>query len=116
MISTPSMVDLGFSDALSRSIEDTFRDLVGERAKNALFSQLERQGIRREEIPESLRKFETFLEHEVGRAGPVIGKQIAKRFYHELGLELFENPNLALSDYVHIAMQRTHSARNNEMK
>jgi hypothetical protein len=80
---------------------------VGERVKEALFNCLEEQDVRRNEIPESLTKFEGFLGQQLGKAGPVIQKQIAKRLYKKLGLDLVEVPRLALSDYVEIALRRT---------
>ena len=110
MISTSSILSLSITEALSRSIEETLRDLVGERVKEALFNCLEEQGVRRDEIPESLTKFEVFLEQRLGKAGPVIQKQIAKRLYSKLGLELVEVPRLGLSDYVDIALRRINYA------
>jgi hypothetical protein len=101
---------MDFSDILSRSVEEALRDLVGDRAKETLFNCLERQGIGRHEIFDSLSKFEDFLGQRFGKAGKVVEKQIAKRLYTDLGLELVGVPHLALSDYVQIAHRRVSDA------
>ena len=94
------------SDLLSDSIEEVLGDLVGERAKQAIYAYLERQGLPQPRIPEHLPRFDIFLEDEFGRGGRVIETQIAKRFYNRLGLDLIAVPHYGLTDYVDMASRR----------
>jgi hypothetical protein len=94
------------SDLLSDSIAEVLGDLVGERAKQAIYGCLERQGLPQHQIPEYLPRFDAFLEDNFGRAGRVIETQIAKRLYTQLGLELIAVPHYSLTDYVDMVSRR----------
>ncbi len=104
-----SEVDASISTLLSESIEAVLGNLLGDRGKQAVYLSLERQGLERHRIPEHLSSFEVFLEDNFGRAGGVIERQIAKRFYRVLGLDMVEVPYLGLTDYVDIAFRRASS-------
>jgi hypothetical protein len=99
-------VDVYFSNLLSDSIEEALGNLLGERVKQAIYACLERQGLTQHQIAEHLPRFDAFLEDNFGRGGKVIERQIAKRLYTQLGLELVEVPRYALSDYVDMACRR----------
>jgi hypothetical protein len=114
--SIPSEVDTSISAILADSIEEVLGSLLGDRAKQAIFSCLAREGLQRHQIPEDLSRFEVFLEDNFGRAGGVIERQIAKRFYRGLGLDMVEVPHLALTDYVDIAFRRLSSDRTSNFK
>ena len=94
------------SDLLSDSIEKVLGDFVGERAKQAIYACLERQGLPQYQIPEHLPRFDTFLGDTFGRASRVIETQIAKRLYTQLGLELIAVPHYGLTDYVEMVSRR----------
>lgn len=102
-------VDIRLSTLLSDSIEEALGSLLGERVKQAIYGCLEREGLRKHQIPEHLQRFDTFLEDSFGRGGRVIERQIAKRLYTQLGLELIEVPHYALTDYVVMASRRMSS-------
>lgn len=97
------------SDLLSGSIQEVLGDLLGDRAKQAIYACLERQGLPQDQIPEHLPRFDTFLEYTFGRAGRVIETQIAKRLYNQLGLDLVAVPRYGLTDYVGMASRRPSS-------
>ncbi|MGA2626727.1 MAG: hypothetical protein ABSF63_06665 [Candidatus Bathyarchaeia archaeon] len=94
------------SDLLSDSIEEVLGDLLGERAKQAVYACLERQGLPQHQIPEHLPRFDAFLEDKFGRGGRVIEAWIAERLYTQLGLELIAMPDYGLTDYVDMASRR----------
>ncbi len=116
MNSFPSEVDASISTLLSESIEEVLGNLLGDRAKHAIYLCLERQGLQRHQIPEYLSRFEVFLEDNFGRAGGVIERQIAKRLYRGLGLDMVEVPHLALTDYVDMAFRRLSSDRTSNFR
>jgi hypothetical protein len=98
--------DVCFSSLLLDSIDEVLVNLLGEHVKQTIYGCLERQGLRKHQILENLPRFDAFLEDNFGRAGAVIERQIAKRLYAQLGLDLFEVPHYALTDYVNVASQR----------
>jgi hypothetical protein len=94
------------STLLSESIDAVLDNILGGRVKQTIYGCLERQGLRKYQIPEDLRGFDAFLEEKFGRGSGVIERQIARRLYASLGLELTEVPHFALADYVDIASRR----------
>lgn len=58
-------VDPSISTLLSESIE-VLGSLLGDRAKQAIYVCLEKQGLQRQHIPEYLSRFEVFLEDNFG--------------------------------------------------
>jgi hypothetical protein len=99
-------VDGLFSTVLSESIEEVLVNLLGEHVKQTIYECLERQGLRIPQLPEYLPRFDAFLEDNFGRAGAVIERQIARRLYTRLGLNLVVVPHYALTDYVDMAFRR----------
>ena len=99
-------VDGRFSTLLLESIEEALVNLLGQRVKQTIYGCLERQGLRKHQIPEYLPRFDAFLEDNFGRSGAVIERQIAKRLYTRLGMNLVEVPHYALTDYVDMAFRR----------
>jgi hypothetical protein len=88
------------SDLLLDSIEEVLGNLLGKRAKQAMYACLDRQGLAQHQIPEHLPRFDAFLEEKFGRASKIIELQIAERLYTQLGLELIAVPRYGLTDYV----------------
>jgi hypothetical protein len=99
-------VDGRFSTLLPESIEEVLVNLLGEQVKQTIYECLERQGLRKPQIPEDLPRFDAFLEDNFGRGGAVIERQIARRLYTRLGLNLVKVLHYALTDYVDIAFRR----------
>jgi hypothetical protein len=85
------------------SIDEVFLQLLGEQVRRTIYECLEREGLHRHRIPEYLLRFDNFLERNFGRSARVIERQIARRLYRLLGLELVENPHYTLTDYFDIA-------------
>jgi len=95
--------DVGFSSLLLNSIDEVLGNLLGERAKQIIYGCLENHGLRKNQIPANLRGFDAFLEDNFGRGGPAIERQIAKRLYTQLGMQLDESVHYALADYADMA-------------
>jgi hypothetical protein len=102
-ISASSLGLRAFDDLLLESIDEVLLQLLGEHVRRTIYTCLERQGLHRHRIPECLPRFDTFLEKNFGKSGRVIERQIARRLYELLGLELVEVPHYALTDYVDMA-------------
>jgi len=99
-------IDSRFATLLSESIEETLVNLLGEHVKQTIYECLERQGLRKCQIPEHLPTFDAFLKDNFGRAGAVIERQIARRLYTRLGLKLVQVPHYGLTDYVDTAFRQ----------
>ncbi len=86
---------------LLESIDEALTDLVGRRAKEAVFDCLERnRSISRDEVPKRLEDLCSLLQDTFGRGSMIIGKVIAKRFYAKLRCEFVEIDGFGLRDYV----------------
>lgn len=91
----------GLEGLLFDSIEETLADLLGPRAKEAIFDYLERNYlIGRNEITKSLGDFFSVLDETFGRGSRTIGKAIAKRLYSKLNWEFVDCPEYELTDYL----------------
>lgn len=77
-------------------------DLVGSRAREAIYDYMERKhSVGRKEIPEHLDRLFTLFEDTFGIGGKkVIGRIIAKKAYSKLGWEFESLPNLEFADYM----------------
>jgi len=90
-----------FESLILESIDETLGDLLGKRAREAVYDHLERNCfIARSEIPRCLDDFFSVLETTFGKGSKTIGKVIAKRIYAKLGWEFTEVPNLEFKDYL----------------
>jgi len=86
---------------LVESIEQTLGDLLGRRAREAIYDYLERQCyMSRDEIPARLGEFCSILQSNFGKGGHTIQKTIAKRFYSKLEKPFVDIPGYTLTDYV----------------
>jgi hypothetical protein len=91
----------GLEGLLLDSIEETLADLLGPRAKEAIFDYLERTYlIGRNEITKSLGDFFCVLDETFGRGSRTIGKAIAKRLYSKLNWEFVDCAGYDLTDYL----------------
>jgi hypothetical protein len=91
----------GLEGLLLDSIEETLSDLLGCRAKEAVFDHLERNYfVGREETTRSLGDLFCVLEDTFGRGSKTIGKAIAKKVYFKLNWEFVDIPEYELTDYL----------------
>jgi len=96
---------------LTESIDQTLGDLLGYRAREAVYDHLERRCyMARDEIPRRLGEFCNVLDTNFGKGGHTIQRMIAKRFYAKLDRTFVELPGCTLADYVQKASHSsTHS-------
>jgi len=105
---TPIQVPRSFSGPfalsklLSDSIAEVLTDLVGTRAREAIYDFMEREhSTARTEIPEHLNEFFGLLENIFGAASEkVVERTIAKKIYSKLNWEFHAVPHFELRDYL----------------
>jgi hypothetical protein len=87
---------------LSDSIGEALTDLIGTRAREAIYDYVERNhSIARSEIPDHLDELFTLFERNFGVASKkVIGRVIAKKVYSKLDWEFYPIPNFEFNDYL----------------
>jgi hypothetical protein len=86
------------------SIDETLSDLLGVRAREAVYGYLERNCfMAKSEIPKSLNEFLSVLDATFGKGSKTIGIVIAKRLYTKLGLKFTQLPNAECKDYIELA-------------
>ncbi|MGA3108969.1 MAG: hypothetical protein ABSD99_05855 [Candidatus Bathyarchaeia archaeon] len=86
---------------LLEAIDQTLADLLGRRAREAIYDHLERKCyMAREEMPQRLGEFCDILHANFGKAGTTIERAIAKRFYSRLEKRFIDYPGYGLVDYV----------------
>ena len=87
---------------LSDSIDETLTDLLGTRAREAVYDYLERnRSIARDEIPENTDELFKLFELNFGATSKkVIGRVIAKKVYSKLDWEFRLIANFEFTDYL----------------
>jgi len=91
----------GLEGLLLDSIEETLSDILGSRAKEAIFDFLEINClIGRNEFAGSLGDLFIVLDETFGRGSKTLGKAIAKKLYSKLNWEFFDCPEYDLNDYL----------------
>lgn len=95
---------------LLEAIDQTLADLLGRRAREAIYDHFERKCyMAREEVPQRLGEFCNILQANFGRAGTTIERAIAKRFYSRLEKRFIDYPGYGLVDYVEkVSSQPSH--------
>jgi len=97
-----------FNELVSECVDETLSDLFGERAKQTVYTRLEKQySITRDQIPQRLNDFSPALESMFGKSGRTIGKIFARTLYSKLGLEYVVKSDCEFKDYVHEARLST---------
>ena len=92
---------------LLESIDQGLVDLLGRRARDAVYDHLARKCyMAREEIPQRLGEFCSVLRFNFGKAGATIERTIAKRFYSRLEKKFIDYPGYGLVDYVEKATSK----------
>jgi len=101
----PELNAKGSDLLLVESVDQALSDLLGRRAKEAIYDYLERRCyMSRDEVPDRLAEFCQILLANFGKGGHTIEKTIARRFYSKLGKPFVDYPGYGLLDYVERAI------------
>ena len=96
-----------FGSLVRESIDEALTDLLGRRAREAIYDYLERNSlVAINELPNRLEVFLTLLDDTFGKGSKTIGKVVAKKLYSKLEWDFAEIPGYALTDYVQTARAR----------
>jgi len=83
------------------SVTETLRDLLGTRARDALFEYLERNcSLPRDQIPRRSSDFFASLEEISGKGGKTIGRAVVRRLFEKLHWDFHEIPGFEPEDYL----------------
>jgi hypothetical protein len=86
---------------LLEAIDQALVDLLGRRAREAIYDHLERKCyMARDEMPHRLDEFCDILHVNFGKGGTTIERAIAKRFYSKLEKKFIDYPGYGLVDYI----------------
>jgi hypothetical protein len=92
---------------LAESIDEVLQDLIGNKAKEAVFDYLERNySLAREDIPSNVGRFLLVSEETFGKGTKAISRCIAKRLWEKLGWKFETISGLELPDYLEVAKVR----------
>ena len=96
------------TNLLSDSIDEALTDLLGSRAREAIYDYMERNySVARNEIPERLDDLFKLFEGYFGvKSKNVIGRVIARNVYSKLDWEFESIPNFEFGDYLEIIRTR----------
>ena len=91
-----------FTNLLSDSIDEALMNLLGSRAREAIYDYMERNySVARNEIPERLDDLFKLFEGYFGvKSKNVIGRVIARNVYSKLDWEFESIPNFEFGDYL----------------
>ncbi len=88
-------------DLLLQSIDEVLLELLGRRARDAVYDHLERnQSLARSEIPKHLNKFVQLLDETFGKGSKTICKSIIRRMYNKLEWKFSETQDYEFMDYL----------------
>ena len=105
-VGVPAHTD-AFSALLLEAIDEALTDLLGRRAREAVYDYLERNClVARNELPTRLEAFLTLLDDTFGKGSKTIGRVVARRLYSKLEWEFIEVPGYELVDYVEAVKAR----------
>jgi hypothetical protein len=96
-----------FDFLLLESIDQAIADLLGRRARDAIYDHLAthyRYG--REEIPEKIDQFYQFLEEMFGSGAKTLGRTVIRRMFDKLGYEYVNVPGFQFFDYLEALKSR----------
>jgi len=102
---------------LLESIDDALTDLLGTRAREAVYDYLERTRLlSRKEIPGRLDVLLAVLKDNFGRGARTISRVIVRKLYAKLDWDFEDLPNYELTDYIahvrrRLAKELTESVR-----
>jgi hypothetical protein len=103
----PNLESYRLEDLLAASIHEVLGDLMGTRAREAIYSYLERNyQIARDLIPRNLETFFAVLEQICGKSSRTIGRAVAARLFAKLGWKFTEVKGFEFLDYLEAARAR----------
>lgn len=86
---------------LSDCIDQVLSELIGNKAKEALYDYMERNyAVAREDIPRNFGKFFTLTEEICGKGGKTIARFIMKRLWQRLGWAFADMPDFTFSEFL----------------
>ncbi len=93
---------------LLQSIDEVLLELLGRRARDAVYDHLERnQSLAKSEIPKHVNKFVQLLDETFGKGSKTICKSIIKRMYSKLEWKFSETQDYEFMDYLDAIRART---------
>ncbi len=93
--------------AIAESIDEVLGELLGIRAKEAIYDTLERShSIARESIPSNLEKLFELFDQTFGRGSRTIGKAIMRKLFEKLGWRFVEVGGFEFFDYLEAVRSR----------
>ena len=95
-------------DALSESIHECLKDILGGRVREAIYAFMEREhSVTRNELPKHLDELFTVFQQNFGvKAKDVIARAFAKKLYAKLDFEFHPIPKFEFFDYLAIIKRR----------
>jgi rRNA pseudouridine-1189 N-methylase Emg1 (Nep1/Mra1 family) len=100
-LGAPETTARSLDDLLQQCIDEVLSDLLGTRAREAVYDHLERNyKLSRREIPRHMNKFLELLEETFGKGSKTIGKAIIKRLYGKLEWDFYDNPGYEFMDHL----------------
>jgi hypothetical protein len=99
--SAPGTTAKSLDDLLLQCIDEVLCDLLGTRAREAVYDHLERNhSLSRNDIPRHMNKFLELLEETFGKGSKTIGKSIIRRLYEKLEWSFYDNPGYEFMDHL----------------
>jgi hypothetical protein len=96
-----------FDQMLIESVDQALRDLLGDRTRNQIYDYLSTHyNYGREEIPERIEDFYTFLENTFATGSRTVGRTIIRRLFTRLGYEYVNVPGFEFFDYLEAVRAR----------
>ena len=98
---TPDTTAKSLDDLLLHCIDEVLADLLGRRAREAIYDCLERDhSLARSDIPKHMTLFLQLLDETFGKGSRTIWKSIIKRLYEKLEWKFYDNPGYEFIDYM----------------
>jgi hypothetical protein len=92
---------------LLECIDEGLTDLLGRRAREAVYDHLERNlFLSRNEIPLRLDDFFSLLDETFGKGSKTIGRYIARKLYTKLDWEFVDVATFQFADYLEMVKDR----------
>ncbi len=89
------------------SIDQVLSDVLGRKAKEAIYDYMERNyQVAREDIPRNIENFFALMEEVFGRGSKTIARCIMKQLWQQLGWKFTDIPGFEFSDYLEAARAR----------
>ena len=92
---------------LSESVDEVLTDLLGRKARQAVYDYLARNcSLAKEDIPENMEKFFEVTQEAFGRGSRTIARCIVKRLFKRLEWKFEDIPGFEFQDYLEMARAR----------